>query len=117
MIFAFFLESVMIAYIPAEWIANAVGHQSALAIPLASIIGIPACMNGYAAIPLISGLMQMGMTPGAALAFVTSGAVSSIPAALAVYALVRKPVFTLYIVIGLFGSLLAGYIFEISAKI
>ncbi len=117
MIFAFFLESLMIAYIPADWITNAVGNQSSFALPLASIVGIPAYMNGYAAIPLISGLMKMGMTSGAAMAFITSGAVSSIPAALAVYALVRKSIFVLYIIFGLFGSMLAGYIFQISVGI
>ncbi len=117
MLFAFFLESIMIAYIPAEWIASVVGAKSTLAVPLASIVGIPAYMNGYAAIPLISGLMKMGMTSGAALAFITAGAVSSIPAALAVYALVRKPIFVLYIILGLFGSMLAGYIFQISVGI
>ena len=76
----------MIAYIPAQWVTNIVGAKSTFALPLASIVGTPAYMNGYAAIPLISGLMKMGMTPGAAMAFITSGAVSSILAALAVYA-------------------------------
>ena len=33
------------------------------------------------------------MTAGAAMAFITAGAVSSIPAAIAVWALVKKPVF------------------------
>jgi hypothetical protein len=114
MAFAFFLESLMIAYVPAEWIAGAVGHGSAWAIPLASVVGIPAYMNGYAAIPLISGLMEMGMIPGAAMSFITAGAVSSIPAALAVYALVKKPVFVMYIALGLTGSMLAGYLFQMS---
>jgi hypothetical protein len=114
MILAFFLESLMIAYIPADWMVGAVGQQSAFAIPLASVVGIPAYMNGYAAIPLVSGLMEIGMSAGAAMAFITSGAVSSIPAALAVYALVRKPVFLLYILLGFSGSMLAGYIFQIS---
>jgi uncharacterized membrane protein YraQ (UPF0718 family) len=117
MFFAFFLESLMIAYIPADWIANIVGDKNTFAIPLASVVGIPAYMNGYAAIPLISGLMEMGMTSGAAMAFITSGAVSSIPAALAVYALVRKPIFLLYIILGLSGSMLAGYIFQISVGV
>jgi uncharacterized membrane protein YraQ (UPF0718 family) len=117
MIFAFFLESIMIAYIPAHWITNIVGAKSTFALPLASIVGIPAYMNGYAAIPLISGFMKMGMSPGAAMAFITSGAVSSIPAALAVYALVRKSIFVLYILIGLLGSMLAGYLFQISVGI
>jgi hypothetical protein len=34
--------------------------------------------------------MELGMTPGAALSFATAGAVSSIPAALAVLTLVKN---------------------------
>jgi len=60
-------------------------------IPIAAFVGAPSYLNGYAAIPLVSGLLEMGMTPGAAMAFVTAGAVSSIPAAIAVFALVKKP--------------------------
>jgi len=114
MAFAFFLESIMIAYVPAELIASAVGQGSTWAIPLASVLGIPAYMNGYAAVPLISGLMEMGMIPGAAMAFITAGAVSSIPAAIAVFALVRKSVFALCIILGLTGSMLAGLFYQMS---
>ncbi len=106
---AFFLESLMIAYIPPEWITRLVGGENWGAIPLAALVGIPAYMNGFAAVPLVGGLIEMGMSPGAALAFMTAGAVSSIPAALAVYALVRRQVFVLYIVMGFVGSVLAGF--------
>jgi len=111
---AFFLESLMVAYVPTQLIAQAVGHGNAFAIPLAALVGIPSYLNGYAAIPLVSGLLDMGMSPGAAMTFITSGAVSSIPAAIAVYALVKKPVFALYAVLGLTGSMLAGYGYQIS---
>jgi uncharacterized membrane protein YraQ (UPF0718 family) len=110
---AFFLESLMVAYISPEWIGNLVGGERGFAIPLAAIVGIPSYLNGYAAIPLVASLLDMGMSPGAAMTFITSGAVSSIPAALAVYALVRKPVFALYITLGLVGSMLAGYGYQL----
>jgi uncharacterized protein len=113
MILAFFIESLMLAYIPPELVAGFVGQNNALAIPLATLIGIPAYMNGYAAIPLISGMIALGMTKGAALAFATAGAVSSVPAALAVYALVRRPVFMVYLTLGLIGSMTAGYIYQL----
>jgi uncharacterized membrane protein YraQ (UPF0718 family) len=115
MTLAFFLESLMIAYIPESVITGLLGNHNAMAIPTSAIIGIPAYMNGYAAIPLISGLMELGMTPGAALSFATAGAVSSIPAALAVYALVKRSVFFLYITLGLTGSLIAGYLYQLTA--
>ena len=111
--FAFFIESLMMAYIPAGMVANLVGNDNTLAIPISAFIGIPAYMNGYAAIPLLSGMMELGMTRGAALSFATAGAVSSIPAALAVYALVKRSVFFLYIVLGLAGSLIAGYFYQL----
>jgi uncharacterized membrane protein YraQ (UPF0718 family) len=114
MTLAFLIESLMIAYIPAETVANVLGMGNAMAIPIASIIGIPAYMNGYAAIPLMSGLMELGMTPGAALSFATAGAVSSIPAALAVYALVKRSVFFVYLAIGIVGSVVAGYLYHVA---
>ena len=111
---AFLAESLMVAYVPADSVAAAVGGGSALAIPVAALVGVPAYLNGYAAIPLISGLLEMGMSGGAALAFATAGAVSSIPAAIAVWALVRRSVFVLYLVLGLGGSMLAGVLYQMS---
>lgn len=109
---AFFIESLMIVYISAGFITGLVGISNIMAIPTSAIIGIPAYMNGYAAIPLISGLMELGMTPDAALSFATAGAVSSIPAALAVYTLVKPSVFFVYITLGIIGSMIAGYLYQ-----
>ena len=110
---AFLAESLMMAWVPASWVAAAVGDGSAFAIPLAAVVGVPTYLNGYAAIPLIAGLLEMGMTGGAALAFATAGAVSCIPAAIAVWPLVRRSVFALYIGLGLGGAMLAGLLYEL----
>jgi uncharacterized membrane protein YraQ (UPF0718 family) len=117
MTLAFFIESLMLRYLPAESVRHFVGPDNPMAVPAASLIGIPAYMNGYAAIPMIAGLMNLGMTSGAALAFMTAGAVSSVPAAVAVYALVRKSVFFAYIVLGIAGAVIAGYGFEFATTL
>ncbi len=111
---AFLAESLMMAYVPAESVAAVLGGGSAFAIPLAAVVGVPAYLNGYAAIPLISGLLEMGMSSGAALAFATAGAVSCIPAAIAVWALVRRSVFVLYLALGLGGAMLSGVLYQMS---
>jgi len=108
---AFFLESLMLAWVPAEQVGALVGGDAWYAIPLAALVGAPAYLNGYAAIPLVDGLLEMGMAPGAAMAFITTGAVSSIPAAVAVYALVRRAVFATYLVLGLLGAMLSGLVY------
>ena len=111
---AFLAESLMMAYVPAESVAALVGGDNAFAIPLAAVVGVPAYMNGYAAIPLISGLLEMGMSNGAALAFAAAGAVSCIPAAIAVWALVRRSVFVLYLALGLGGAIFSGVLYQVS---
>lgn len=105
---AFFLESLMLAYLPPELVGRWVGGDNAYAIPLGALVGAPAYLNSYAAIPTTAALMDLGMTPGAALSFMTAGAVTSIPAAVAVFALVRLPVFLAYVAFGFTGALLAG---------
>ena len=109
LLLAFAIESLMVAWLPPDFIAGLLGGEQGFAIPLAVVIGVPAYLNGFAAIPLVGQLMELGMAPGAALAFLTAGAVTSIPAAMAVFALVRWRVFLLYLGLALAGSLLTGY--------
>jgi len=51
------------------------------------------------------------MAPGAGLAFLVAGGVTSIPAAIAVFALVKRAVFALYIALA--GSFAAGLLFQL----
>ena len=105
---AFLIESLMLAYVPAEWIGAGLGGDAWWAVPASVLAGVPAYLNGYAAIPTVDAMMDLGMAPGAALAFMLAGGVSSIPAAMAVYALVRRGVFAWYLALGAGGALAAG---------
>lgn len=108
LLLAYVLESLMLLYVPADLIASALGGDGIRPILIASLVGAPAYLNGYAAVPLISGLMEQGMSPGAAMSFVIAGGVSCIPAAVAVWALVKPRVFASYLVFALTGAILAG---------
>jgi hypothetical protein len=109
---AFLLESLMLAWIPAERVTATLGGQGLMPILTATVVGVPAYLNGYAALPLVGGLLDQGMTPGAGLAFLVAGGVTSIPAAMAVWALARPPVFALYIGLSLGGALASGLLFQ-----
>ena len=104
----------MVAWVPGELVASTLGGTGWSAIPLAVLVGVPAYLNGYAAIPLVGELMELGMAPGAALAFMVAGGVTSIPAAMAVFALVRRQVFAWYLLISLSGSLTVGFLYQLS---
>lgn len=109
---AFVIESLMLAYISAESVSGWLGGGAWWVIPASVVVGVPAYLNGFAAIPTVSALVDMGMMPGAALAFMVAGGVTSVPAAMAVFALVKRPVFLWYLGLGLIGSLLAGLAFQ-----
>jgi len=54
------------------------------------------------------------MTPGAAMAFLLAGAITSEPAAVAVFALVRARVVAGYVALAVAGSAAAGYAVELT---
>ena len=111
---AFAIESLMVAFIPPEIIAEWLGSGAWWTIPAAVVVGIPAYLNGFAAIPLMAGMIDLGMSEGAALAFMIAGGVTSIPAAMAVFALVRRQVFAWYVALSLTGSLAAGFLYQLA---
>ncbi|MCD9146478.1 permease [Pseudophaeobacter flagellatus] len=110
---AFLLESLMLAWLPADLVARSLGGTGLAPIAIATLVGVPAYLNGYAALPLVGGLMGQGMAPGAGMAFLVAGGVSSLPAAIAVWALVKREVFALYLTIALTGSFAIGLLFQL----
>ncbi len=109
---AYLLESVMISYVPAETIAGVVGGSGIGAVVIGALAGIPAYLNGYAAPPLVSGLLAQGMSPGAAMSFMVAGAMTCIPAMAAVFALVKRDVFLMYLFFALLSAILSGLVFN-----
>ena len=110
LLIAYMVEALMLAYVPAEAIAGVLGGDGIRPIFLGALLGAPAYLNGYAAVPLVDALLAQGMAPGAAMSFMLAGGVSCIPAAIAVWALVKPRVFAAYLGIALAGSLVAGFV-------
>jgi len=102
----------MVACEPTAGVAQMLGGDGLLTIVLAALVGMPAYLNGYAAVGLMGGLVDQGMSAGAAMAFVIAGGVSSIPAAIAVWALVKERVFAAYLGFAFLGAILAGLVWN-----
>jgi uncharacterized membrane protein YraQ (UPF0718 family) len=109
---AYTLEALLVSYVPADLIATVVGGSGIGPIVTAALVGMPAYLNGYVAPPLLAGLVEQGMSAGAAMAFMVAGSVSSIPAMAAVWSLVRPKVFAVYLGLGICGAILAGALFQ-----
>ncbi|NYS76358.1 MULTISPECIES: permease [Halomonadaceae] len=111
--FALTLEAMVRAHLGETGFSILTTVDSAWAVPLAVAVGGPLYIEGYAALPLLRGLIDMGLTPGAAMAFLMSGATISLYSAIAVWSLVRPAIFGLYLTLGIVGALIAGWMTDL----
>lgn len=110
---AFFLEALIILYIPQEWIVNLLGSGNRFAVPLSAFVSVPLYTTNLTALGLMGGLLEQGMTGGAVLSFLIGGATTTVPAMAAVYGIVKKRVFALYVSFALGTALLTGWLYQL----
>ena len=108
LLLAFLLEALITRYIPQAAVAAVLGADNAWAVPLAALIGVPMYLNNIGALPIVAGLLAQGMQPGAAIAFLIAGPVTTIPAMTAVWGVTDRRVFVLYLSLGLLGATIMG---------
>ncbi len=113
MLLAFFLEALIILYIPSDWIAGLLGNGNQGAIVAAALLGVPVYTSNLAALPLVGGLLAQGMNPGAGLAFLIAGPTTTLPAMAAVWGLASRRVFALYVSFSLIGAVVLGYVYTL----
>lgn len=113
MVLAFLLEALIVRYVPQETIIAALGDDNPLAIIVAALVGVPVYTSNLTALPLIGGLLEQGMSPGAALAFLIAGPTTTLPAMAAVYGIARRRVFALYLGVALLGAVGLGYAYSL----
>ncbi len=108
---AFAAEFLLNGWLEPDALARYVGAGRAWAVPLAVLVGGPAYIDGYAALPLTRSLLDHGMSPGAGMAFLVSGGAISIWGAMAIFPLLKLKPFLLYLALAWVGSMLSGWAF------
>ncbi|MEO1190390.1 MAG: permease [Pseudomonadota bacterium] len=106
---AFAAEYALNAFLEPDSLAPYLGEDSWWSVPVAVFVGAPAYLDGYAALPLTRGLLDHGMAPGAAMAFLVAGGVVSVWGAIAIAPVLKIKPFLLYLALAVAGSLLAGW--------
>lgn len=107
-------QALLVRYLPQSWIEEVLGAQNQFSVLVAAAVGLPAYVNGMAAIPLLRGLLDKGMDPGAVVAFLIAGPVATVPSIIAVTALVRRRAVAVYLLSGLIGAIAFGYAFDVA---
>ena len=93
---------------PDAWVAALFSDDAGASIPLAAIVGGPMYRDGYAALPLVRGQIEEGMSFGAAFELMISGAAVSLYMAVAIASIVRIRDFVLYATFAMSGACAAG---------
>jgi len=111
----FFTVFVMLGYliieiVPQPVITGLVGDTTPWAIPTAAVLGIPFYVSSDASLPMVAALMSGGMGTGAAMAFLVTGAGTSIGALVGAWTIARIRVIALVLASLLVGAITLGYI-------
>ncbi|SDL55848.1 hypothetical protein SAMN04488034_10545 [Salinimicrobium catena] len=115
MFLAFLVNALITFYVPQELISSFLGGDGPGAVVTAALTGIPAYTSNLTALPLVSGLLGLGMNAGAALAFLIAGPTTTLPAMVAVYGIVKRKIFLLYLGFTLTGAVFFGILYNLIA--
>jgi uncharacterized membrane protein YraQ (UPF0718 family) len=113
LLIAIVIEAAIVAFVPVEWVRHLVGGDGPFSVLLATFAGVPIPLPQVAAVPVLKGLLAQGMDPGAAMAFLISGPVTSIPALVLLFSVFQRPVLKLYLGLSLVGAFLVGLFFQL----
>ncbi len=103
--------------IPASWVAAVFGSGNIYNVPLAATLGLPFYINSEASLPLIRALLDNGMSQGAALAFMISGAGTSIGAIAGALTIARWRVIALVVGVLWMGAIVSGLAFDLALSL
>jgi uncharacterized membrane protein YraQ (UPF0718 family) len=105
----FFLNGL----IPDEWVRTLFGAGNSFSIPLAATLGLPLYISSEGSLPLILSMIDGGMSQGAAMAFLITGAGTSIGAVTGALTIARWRVIALVVGTLWVGAILTGYFYNL----
>jgi uncharacterized protein len=103
-----FVGYLLNGLIPTAWMTSLFGTGHAYSIPLAATLGLPFYINTEASLPLVRAMLESGMSQGAALAFLITGAGTSLGAIGGALTIARWRVIAIVIGTLWAGSILIG---------
>ena len=98
--------------IPAAWVAAIFGKGNIYSVPLAATLGVPFYINTEGSLPLVRALIDGGMSQGAALAFLITGAGTSVGAIAGALTIARWRVIGLVVGTLWVGAVVVGFLYN-----
>jgi uncharacterized membrane protein YraQ (UPF0718 family) len=99
-------------YVPDEYLATALGDQNWFSVPLAIAVGVPLYSNAAGIIPVVSVLIEKGVSLGTALAFMMSVIGLSLPEIIILKKVLKWQLIIVFISVVTVGIVIVGYMFN-----
>jgi uncharacterized protein len=99
-------------YVPDAYLASALGAQNWYSVPLAIVVGIPLYSNAAGIIPIVSVLIEKGVSLGTALAFMMSVIGLSLPEVIILKKVLKWQLIAVFVGVVAIGILIVGFIFN-----
>ncbi len=99
-------------YVPEDFLGALLGKENWYGVPLAILIGVPMYSNAAGIIPIVSVLIEKGVSLGTALAFMMSVIALSLPEIIILKKVLKWQLIFAFIGIVATGIIIVGYIFN-----
>ena len=99
-------------YVPADFLARWAGRDNFFAVPVAVALGVPLYSNAAGVIPVVHALMEKGMAIGTVLAFMMAVTALSLPEAIILSNVLKKPLLATFFGIVASAIIVVGYLFN-----
>ncbi|MBT0666476.1 permease [Geobacter pelophilus] len=99
-------------YVPQDFLAKWAGRDNPFAVPVAVALGVPLYSNAAGVIPIVQALTAKGMAIGTVLAFMMAVTALSLPEAVILSNVLKKPLLATFFGIVATAIIIVGYLFN-----
>lgn len=99
-------------YAPEEFLSKYAGKDNFWSVPLAVLIGVPLYSNAAGVIPIVTALIQKGMSLGTALAFMMAVTALSLPEMIILRNVLKDKLIAIFVGIMAVAIIFTGYLFN-----
>ena len=99
-------------YAPEDFLVKYAGKDNIWAVPMAVLIGVPLYSNAAGVIPIVTALIQKGMSLGTALAFMMAVTALSFPEMIILRNVLKPKLIAIFIAIMAVAIIFTGYLFN-----
>lgn len=99
-------------YVPQDFLVRWAGRDNPFAVPVAVLLGVPLYANAAGVIPIVQALTAKGMAVGTVLSFMMAVTALSLPEAVILSNVLKRPLLATFFGIVTIAIILVGYLFN-----